>query len=145
MYVSQILKTKGADVVTTRAEDAIERVAAQMANKRIGAVVVVDRNDQIAGIVSERDIACGLAQHGNALLTMRVGDVMSRMVVTCRPEDDIGTLMEMMTEQRVRHLPVLESGRLAGMISIGDVVKARLSEMAVEVSELRDYVAGRTA
>jgi CBS domain-containing protein len=145
MYVSQILKTKGARVVTADANDAIERVAVQLAHERIGAVVVVDSADRIVGILSERDIAYGLAKFGPALLKMRVAELMSRPVATCSPQDDIGALMEMMTGRRVRHLPVLDGDRLAGIISIGDVVKARLSEMAAEVSELRDYVIGRIA
>ena len=144
MYVSQILKTKGANVVTARADDTIARVAEQLATERIGAVVVMGEG-RIAGILSERDIAYGLARHGQDILALRVSDLMSRLVATCSPEDDTGTLMEMMTDRRVRHLPVLDNGKLAGIISIGDVVKARLSEMAVEVNELRDYVAGRTA
>jgi CBS domain-containing protein len=144
MYVSQILKSKGTNVVTARADDTIARVAEQLATERIGAVVVMGEG-RIAGILSERDIAYGLARHGQDLLALRVSDLMSRLVATCSPEDDTGTLMEMMTDRRVRHLPVLDNGKLAGIISIGDVVKARLSEMAVEVNELRDYVAGRTA
>ena len=144
MYVSQILKSKGINVVTARADDTIARVAEQLATERIGAVVVMSEG-RIAGILSERDIAYGLARHGQGLLALRVSDLMSRLVATCSLEDDTGTLMEMMTDRHVRHLPVLDNGKLAGIISIGDVVKARLSEMAVEVNELRDYVAGRTA
>lgn len=144
MYVSQILKGKGTNVVTARADDTIARAAEQLATERIGAVVVMGEG-RIAGILSERDIAYGLARHGQDLLALRVSDLMSRLVATCSLEDDTGTLMEMMTDRRVRHLPVLDNGKLAGIISIGDVVKARLSEMAVEVNELRDYVAGRTA
>ena len=144
MYVSQILKSKGTNVVTARVDDTIARVAEQLATERIGAVVVTV-DGRIAGMLSERDIAYGLARHGPDLLTLRVSDLMSRLIATCSMEDDTGTLMEMMTDRRVRHLPVLDGGRLVGIISIGDVVKARLSEMALEVNELRDYVAGRTA
>jgi CBS domain-containing protein len=144
MYVSQILKSKGTNVVTARAEDTIAQVAEQLATERIGAVVVIGEG-RIAGMLSERDIAYGLARHGQELLALHVSDLMSRLIATCSLEDDTGTLMEMMTDRRVRHLPVLDDGKLVGIISIGDVVKARLSEMAVEVNELRDYVAGRTA
>ena len=144
MYVSQILKGKGTNVVTALADDTIARAAEQLATERIGAVVVMGEG-RIVGILSERDIAYGLARHGQDLLALRVSDLMSRLVATCSLEDDTGTLMEMMTDRRVRHLPVLDNGKLAGIISIGDVVKARLSEMAVEVNDLRDYVAGRTA
>ena len=144
MYVSQILKSKGTNVVTARAEDTIARVAEQLATERIGAVIVMGEG-RIAGILSERDIAYCLARHGQDLLALHVSDLMSRLIATCSLEDDTGTLMEMMTDRRVRHLPVLDDGKLVGIISIGDVVKARLSEMAVEVNELRDYVAGRTA
>ena len=144
MYVSQILKSKGTNVVTARADDTIARVAEQLATERIGAVLVMGEG-RIVGILSERDIAYGLARHGQDLLALHVSDLMSRLIATCSLEDDTGTLMEMMTDRRVRHLPVLDDGKLAGIISIGDVVKARLSEMAVEVNELRDYVAGRTA
>jgi CBS domain-containing protein len=131
-------------VVTARAEDTIAQVAEQLATERIGAVVVIG-DGRIAGMLSERDIAYGLARHGQDLLALHVSDLMSRLIATCSLEDDTGTLMEMMTDRRVRHLPVLDDGKLVGIISIGDVVKARLSEMAVEVNELRDYVAGRTA
>jgi len=144
MYVSQILKSKGTNVVTARADETIARVTEQLAAERIGAVVVMGEG-RIVGILSERDIAYGLARHGQNLLALRVSDLMTRLIATCSLEDDTGTLMEMMTDRRVRHLPVLENGKLVGIISIGDVVKARLSEMAVEVNELRDYVAGRTA
>ena len=145
MYVSQILKNKGTKVITAQADDTVEHATSQLARERIGAVVVVERGDRIAGILSERDIAYGLARHGHDLLKLRVSDLMTRQVATCSLEDDTETLMQMMTDRRVRHLPVLQGGTLAGIISIGDVVKARLSEMAVEMNELRDYVAGKTA
>ena len=103
---------------------------------------MVVEGDAISGIISERDLACGLADRGADLLGMRVGDVMTRDISTCSPDDGIDRLMRQMTEGRFRHLPVVEDGRMIGIISIGDVVKHRLQELEHEAHMLHDYISG---
>jgi CBS domain-containing protein len=128
--------------VTTRPDATVAEVASLLKARRIGAVVVTDAAGGLCGIVSERDLACGLADHGARLLEMRVSQLMTGDVVTCSPEDGIGQLMHTMTERRFRHLPVIEDGRMIGIISIGDVVKHRLQELEAETNLLQDYIAG---
>jgi CBS domain-containing protein len=142
MLIAQILAGKGRDVVTTRPDATVAEVASLLKARRIGAVVVTDAAGGLRGIVSERDLACGLADHGARLLEMRVSQLMTGDVVTCSPEDGIGQLMHTMTERRFRHLPVIENGRMIGIISIGDVVKHRLQELEAETNLLQDYIAG---
>jgi CBS domain-containing protein len=110
--------------------------------KRIGALVVLDQDANIAGIVSERDITRGLAEHGADILSMTVAQIMTADVVTCRPENGVGELMKKMTTGRFRHLPVVDQGKLVGIVSIGDIVKFRLEELEAEASQLQDYIAG---
>jgi CBS domain-containing protein len=142
MLIRQILAGKGSDVVTTRPDATVTEVAKLLKAKRIGAVVVTDADGEICGIISERDLACGLADRGADLLGMRVGDVMTRDISTCSPDDGIDRLMRQMTEGRFRHLPVVEDGRMIGIISIGDVVKHRLQELEHEAHMLHDYISG---
>jgi CBS domain-containing protein len=105
-------------------------------------VVVTDADGELCGIISERDLACGMADHGAELLAMRVADVMTREISTCSPDDGIDRLMRQMTEGRFRHLPVVDEGRMIGIISIGDVVKHRLEELEHEAHMLQDYISG---
>jgi CBS domain-containing protein len=142
MLIGQILAGKGRDVVTTRPDATIAEVAGLLKAKRIGAVVVTDADGALCGILSERDLARGLADHGAALLPMRVGDLMTREVSTCSPDDGIDRLMQQMTEGRFRHLPVVQDGKMIGIISIGDVVKHRLQELENEAHMLHDYISG---
>jgi len=142
MLIGQILAGKGRDVVSTRPDATIAEVARLLKAKRIGAVVVTDADGGLCGIISERDLARGLADRGAKLLDMRVSDLMTPEVVTCSPGDGLDKLMKQMTEGRFRHLPVIEDGRLAGIISIGDVVKHRLQELENEAHLLHDYIAG---
>jgi CBS domain-containing protein len=142
MLIAQILAGKSPDVVTTRPDATIAEVAKLLKAKRIGAVVVTDADGGLCGIISERDLARGLADHGADLLTLRVGDLMTREVSTCSPDDGIDQLMQQMTEGRFRHLPVVEDGRMIGIISIGDVVKHRLQELEQEAHMLHDYISG---
>jgi CBS domain-containing protein len=142
MLIAQILAGKGREVVSTRPDATIAEVAGLLKARRIGAVVVTDADGQLCGIISERDLARGLADHGADLLDMRVSQLMTADVVTCSPEDGIGQLMQTMTERRFRHLPVVQDGRMVGIISIGDVVKHRLQELEAEASLLHDYIAG---
>ena len=142
MLIAQILAGKGREVVSTRPDATIAEVAGLLKAKRIGAVVVTDDKGKLCGIISERDLARGLADHGANLLQMRVGELMTPDVVTCSPEDGIGQLMQTMTERRFRHLPVVQDGEMVGIISIGDVVKHRLQELEHETSMLHDYISG---
>jgi CBS domain-containing protein len=142
MLIRHILAGKGSDVVTTRPDATVTDVAKLLKAKRIGAVVVTDADGELCGIISERDLACGMADHGAGLLGMRVADVMTREISTCSPDDGIDRLMRQMTEGRFRHLPVVEDGRMIGIISIGDVVKHRLQELEHEAHMLHDYISG---
>jgi CBS domain-containing protein len=142
MLIRHILASKGSDVVTTRPEATVIEVAKLLKSKRIGAVVVTDSDGELCGIISERDLACGMADHGAELLAMRVADVMTREISTCSPDDGIDRLMRQMTEGRFRHLPVVDEGRMIGIISIGDVVKHRLEELEHEAHMLQDYISG---
>ncbi len=142
MLIGQILAGKGSDVVTTQPDATIVAVASVLKKKRIGAVVVTDADGQLCGIISERDLARGLADYGARLLEMTVAQLMTADVVTCSPEDGLAKLMQAMTEGRFRHLPVVKDGKLSGIISIGDVVKHRLSELEAETHMLQDYIAG---
>ena len=144
MYVRDILSTKGNRCTTIKPDAKIAATSILLAQQRIGAAVVTDAADNIVGIISERDIVRGLASHGGAVADLSVADLMTRDVRTCAPSDTIADIMVVMTAHRIRHLPVLEDGRLAGIVSIGDVVKYRLDEAKLEVESLRDYVlAGR--
>ena len=142
MLIGQILSAKGSEVVTTHADATVADVVALLKEKRIGAVVVVDRGGELCGIISERDVTRGLADHGTQLLDMKVGNIMTKDVVTCTPDDGIEKLMTDMTEGRFRHLPVVSGKQLIGIISIGDVVKNRLQELEEETHQLHDYIAG---
>ena len=142
MNVETILRAKGRDVATIEPDSTVENAIRLLASRRIGALIVSEDGRRVDGIVSERDIVQGLADHGPALLEQRVEEVMTRRVHTCSPEDTVEELMGRMTERRIRHLPVVEAGALCGMVSIGDVVKNRLEEVEYEASSLRSYVAG---
>lgn len=142
MFVRQILNNKGDSIVSIGPSAGIADVAALMKKERIGAIVVLDADERIAGIVSERDITRGLADHGAALLDMSADRIMTRDVVTCSPEDGIDGLMRKMTTGRFRHLPVVDKTKMVGIVSIGDIVKHRLEELEAEASLLQDYIAG---
>lgn len=144
MYVHQILKEKSDDgVVTISGDKSVADVAAVLAQRKIGAVVVSEDGGRVQGILSERDIVRGLGRRGAAVLTERVSDLMTRDPVTCTPQDGAESVMARMTEGRFRHLPVVEDGQLVGLISIGDVVKVRLSELRHETEALTDMIMGR--
>ncbi len=141
MNVETILRQKGTDVATIAPEASIKRAADWLRAKNVGALVVT-RNDAIVGIVSERDIVRAFAQHGESIAAMQVKDIMTHGVITASMGDDLTHLMHLMTRHRVRHMPVLHDGRLAGIVSIGDVVKHRLDDLELETSVLRDvYIA----
>jgi CBS domain-containing protein len=142
MQVAHILKIKG-DAIETIAPDAtIAEASRLLADKRIGAILVLGAERRIAGILSERDIARGIHRYGAKLLEMRVSELMTRAVVSCGPDDTVEEIMRQMTDRRIRHLPVLDQGKLIGLVSIGDVVKSRLEELATESEMLRSYIVG---
>lgn len=139
MTVAAILKAKGNHVETTRADTTLYTVAWELKSRNIGALVVVDEGGtRILGIISERDVVRALIEHEAHVLTLPVSRVMTTRVLTCTPSDRITAVMALMTRHRVRHLPVVEDGRLAGIVSIGDVVKHRIDELELEANTLRE-------
>jgi CBS domain-containing protein len=140
MTVKAILSHKGGDVFTIDPTVTLSVAVKTLAEHRIGALVVTSPDKQVAGILSERDIVRALAQRGPGALEDAVGQVMTRKVVTCTESDTVAELMERMTAGKFRHLPVVESGRLVGLVSIGDVVKHRLGEMEHESNALKEYI-----
>jgi CBS domain-containing protein len=142
MNVDAILKVKGGAVVTIRPTATIAEAVKLLCEKRIGALVVSAHGSEPQGILSERDIVHGLGKEGATLLERRVEDLMTKTVVTCGPQDRVADLMALMTERRIRHIPVIRNGKLAGLVSIGDIVKNRLDEIELETTSLKAYVAG---
>jgi CBS domain-containing protein len=142
MLVKTILRAKGTEVVTAQAEATVAEIARLLRDKRIGCVVIAEAGGRIAGIISERDIVQGLANEGPAFLDRRASQAMVREVVSCTSETSVEELMMLMTARRIRHLPVVENGRLIGIVSIGDVVKNRLDELESETVQLRNYIVG---
>jgi CBS domain-containing protein len=141
MNVASILKSKGRAVTTLRPNATLLDVTKKLGPKKIGAVVVVGENGQVAGIISERDVIRAISEHGASALGMTVAEVMTRSVVACRETSQIDELMEIMTNGRFRHLPVIEDDGLVGIVSIGDIVKHRVAEVQLEVSAMRNYLA----
>lgn len=141
MNVAAILKDKGHDVVTSRIDASLLDIAKLLSEHGIGCVVLVDDEGAIAGIVSERDIVRTLAKSGVEALSAPVSQSMTKNVVTCTDSDTIEYLMSEMTVRRVRHIPVLESKRISGLVSIGDVVKHRIAETEREAEAMRAYIA----
>jgi CBS domain-containing protein len=140
--VAAILKHKGYQVSTVDPTASVSEVAQVLADKRIGAVLVVDQAEQMLGIVSERDIVRSLAANGARTLEMTAGQLMTRAVQVTHPDTTVEQAMQMMTAGRFRHLPVVDHDTLIGLISIGDVVKARIMYQDTVVESLTAYVAG---
>ena len=141
MKVSDILKEKGADVVTVGPQVAVADAAQMMAVRDIGALVVTE-NNQVVGVVTHREVSAGVAQYGSHAAVLKVRDVMKHASIPVSRDESIKTVMALMTRYRLTHLPVLEGERLVGIVSIGDVVKHRLTDLEMETSVLRDvYIA----
>ena len=138
MKVAEILKQKGQDVISVRPTESIETLSHRLRLARVGAMVVLGEGGALDGIIAERDVIHGIAEHGPKCLELTVADLMTRRVITCAPEDSVTRISSLMTENRIRHLPVVEGGSLVGVVSVGDVVKNRLEEMSLEASVLRD-------
>ncbi len=143
MKICAILEAKGTSVATARPDITVASAIRTLQEKSIGSLIVTENGDTVDGLVSERDIVRGLETHGPELLDLPVSEVMTRAVVTCGPDDTVHTAMNEMTRCRVRHLPVVDGGRLCGIISIGDVVKHRLDELEMETNVLRDAFISR--
>ena len=143
MNVQSIIGNKGTDVATIQQTASLHDAIRALGERRIGALVVSGDGKAIEGIISERDIVRAASQSGAGALDASVGSVMSRAVVTCSLGDGVDHLMSLMTERRIRHLPVVDNAdQLAGIVSIGDVVKARLTELEHENQALADYISG---
>jgi CBS domain-containing protein len=138
--VSSVLQHKGRRVVTVTADETIPGVVKVLAENRIGAVPVIGDDGSLMGIISERDIIRGLSEFAESALRLTAGQLMTQDVKTCFADDELVELMEVMTQQRIRHLPVIHDGALYGIVSIGDVVKQRLEEVRFEAEELRRYI-----
>lgn len=141
MYVESILKTKGSEVIAVAPTDTVAVAIEVLNDKGIGAVLARDPSDKIVGIISERDIVRGIARAKGSCLDMKVSDLMTSPVISCQPNDSIDKIMQLMTDRRIRHLPVMQEDKLLGIISIGDVVKRRISEIEHETEALRNYIA----
>lgn len=139
MKVSDIIQIKGSFVKTVKPQTSALELSVRLHADQIGAMVVSSDGRSIDGIVSERDLAYGLAAYGSELPTIAVSKLMAKVVVVCSPEDNITHVMKLMTQRRVRHVPVKEGDQLVGIISIGDVLKYRLDELELEANVMRDY------
>ena len=142
MSVAHILQHKGHAVITAKPTDSVKFVAELLSSKRIGAVVVSADGAKIDGIVSERDVVHALAQHGAASLGTAISTIMSKNVQTCEEADSETELMALMTQNRIRHIPVVAKGKLIGMVSIGDVVKLRVEQIERDAADMKAYIAG---
>lgn len=140
MKISDVVRVKGDRVVTIGSQATVRELLALLAEYRIGAVVVSDDGVSVHGIVSERDVVRRLNTGGAATLDVPVRTIMTAEVHTATPDDDLVTLAAAMTERRVRHVPVVVDGRLGAIVSIGDVVKARIDALQAEADQLRDYI-----
>ena len=144
MLIEHILRRKGSDVVTVSAQDPVTRAVAVLGEHNIGALVVAGDEGAIVGILSERDVVRALADHGPAALQHKVGDLMTTEVTTCGLRATADDLMSVMTERRIRHIPVVSDDGLVGIVSIGDVVKTRIDELETERETLHEYISGRS-
>lgn len=139
MTIAAILKTKGGEVVSLGPDATVAEAVALLAERRIGAVPVM-RGEEVAGIFSERDVIGCLQAHGPAALVRRVGDVMTAPPRTVTPDEPVIGALSLMTRRRIRHLPVIEAGRLVGFVSIGDLVKYRIDRIEADAAAMRDYI-----
>ena len=141
MNVANILSTKGRDVVTIQPDASLLDTARSLSTHKIGAIIVSGDEVGVNGIVSERDIVNAIAKNGADVLLRSVSDFMTQNVISCQDSETTNDLMEKMTKGRFRHLPVINDGRLDGVISIGDVVKMRIAEAQIEADAMREYIA----
>jgi CBS domain-containing protein len=141
MRVADLLRTKGSEVATVPPRVSVTGLLEDLARYNVGALVVVDENGALVGIVSERDVVRRLNERGAELLTAPVEEIMTTQVFTCGPGEGVDNLAAVMTERRIRHMPVVEDGRLVGLVSIGDVVKSRIEQLESDREQLESYIA----
>ncbi|RAV12772.1 histidine kinase [Mycolicibacterium sp. GF69] len=139
MRIADVLRSKGAAVATITPETSVAGLLTELSVHNIGAMVVVSP-DGVVGMVSERDVVRALQTHGADLLRRPVSEIMTKFVATCAPDDSVDSLSALMTTNRVRHIPVMHNGRLAGIVSIGDVVKTRMEELEAQQEHLQAYI-----
>ena len=142
MSVSEILTEKGREVFTANFDNKIEEIAKVLAEKKIGAAIILDNKNDVCGIASERDIVREIAKSGSAALSRPVSVCMTQKIISCNETDTLDGLMEKMSQGRFRHLPVIQDGKLSGIISIGDVVKHKIMQAEREAEDMRRYIAG---
>lgn len=142
MQVKDVLRAKGVDVATISPTASVTELLDALAERKVGAIVVTEADGALAGIVSERDVVRRLQRTGTALLQESVASIMTADVVTCAPDDDVVAMMGLMTDKRFRHLPVMADAQLAGIVSIGDIVKARVEALTHERDQLESYISG---
>lgn len=140
MIIEQILNDKGRDVVTLYADETLHEAAQRLDENRIGAVVVLDREGVICGVLSERDIVRQLARHGPGALEMTVGEAMTRSVITAEADLSVDQALQIMSDRRVRHLPVIQNAQLTGVVSIGDLVKWKIAQAVAEADAMKSYL-----
>jgi len=140
MYVKNVLQYKGHQIISVAPSNSLLEVAKTLRENKIGAALVCEGEGRMCGVISERDIIIAIAKHGAAILEGKVSDFMTEGVYTCSLEDDMKKVMEQMTSKRIRHLPVIEDGKVVGVISIGDVVKQRMAETEAESEALMTYI-----
>jgi CBS domain-containing protein len=143
MKTKDILTEKGTHVVTVQETLLLVDAVSMFLKNHIGSVVVVNNHDEIIGIVAPNDVLKAIDRHPEHITTITISEIMTRNIIVVNPEDDIDDLMTIMTENRIRHLPVIDKGKLVGLVSIGDVVKAKSTVQDVEISYLTDYIEGK--
>lgn len=139
MTIERILSGKGGDVISVSPDDTLEKAAQVLVENRIGAILAM-RGDEIAGVLSERDIVRAIGTTGSSALSQPVSALMTENVITCGKSDTIADVMGVMTDRRIRHVPVVDKGKLLGIVSIGDLVKERIAQSEHEAAALRDYI-----
>lgn len=142
MSAARILSEKGGDVVTVRPDDTLQAAARTIMSNKVGAAVVVNGAGAPQGVFSERDLARAISESGAAILDAPVSEVMSQRLITAEPKADFDSLMALMTERRVRHIIIMEDGEMAGVVSIGDVVKRKIASAEAEAESLKAYIEG---
>ena len=142
MTVAAILGEKGNNVLTASPSTTIEQITKILGSKKIGAIVIMDDDETVCGIVSERDVVRHLANMGAGILDAEVSTCMTHKVISCTQSDTVDDVMAQMTKNRFRHLPVIEKGKLMGIISIGDVVKRKIEKAERDAEDLKKYIAG---
>ncbi len=143
MLITHVIRDKGATVHTLSEAATLEQAAKELTNRKVGALVIMDDSGRVTGLLSERDIVREVARRGAAALADRVGAAMTRGIITAEPAETVDEGLARMTDRRIRHLPVMENGRLAGIISIGDLVKFRIEAVEAEARAMQDYIAAR--